>query len=318
MRGRWAQARRARGFDAARRAVASGRRTTNSLPWPGPALLALTVPPCISTSRFTSVRPMPSPPWARLIERFACVNSSKTCRQHLRRDADAVVAHRRPPRCHRRAGRRAQMWPPGSVYLAALFSRLAKTCVSRTGSASTTQRLARDVDDELVAGGSRSAAGWSRPRCARVGRELDRLLAQLDLAARDARDVEQVVHQADHVVDLPLHHRRRRRRRVGLVAGSRAAGCAASCGSAPADCAARAPAWPGTRPCAGRRRAAPLPVRWWSVVSTMTATHPSVRPERSEVRHVPRLDPAHPQPLVGHLHLELDSSPARTRVMWGG
>ena len=42
-----------------------GRRTTNSLPRPGPSLRASTVPPCISTRLFTSVRPMPSPPCER-------------------------------------------------------------------------------------------------------------------------------------------------------------------------------------------------------------------------------------------------------------
>ena len=37
----------------------------DSLPRPGPALVASTVPPCISVRRCTSVRPMPRPPSAR-------------------------------------------------------------------------------------------------------------------------------------------------------------------------------------------------------------------------------------------------------------
>ena len=38
------------------------------------------------------------------------------------------------------------------------------------------------------------------------GGEIDALLAQLDLAAGDARHFHQIVHEPDHVVDLPLHH----------------------------------------------------------------------------------------------------------------
>ncbi len=41
---------------------AAGSRIVNSLPLPGPSLLAATLPPCISTSFFTTVSPMPSPP----------------------------------------------------------------------------------------------------------------------------------------------------------------------------------------------------------------------------------------------------------------
>ena len=55
----------------------SGRRTTNSLPCSSPALLGLTVPPCISTRFFTSVRPMPSPPCERVAAWSTCTNRSK-------------------------------------------------------------------------------------------------------------------------------------------------------------------------------------------------------------------------------------------------
>ena len=37
------------------------------------------------------------------------------------------------------------------------------------------------------------------------GREVHPLLQQLDFAATDARDLQQVVYEADEVVDLPLH-----------------------------------------------------------------------------------------------------------------
>ena len=55
------------------------------------------------------------------------------------------------------------------------------------------------------------------------GRELDALFAQLDLAPRDAAHVEQVVHQAGHLADLPLQHFGRRMHRVRVAAAQRAA-----------------------------------------------------------------------------------------------
>ena len=63
----------------------------NSLPLPGPSLAAVTLPPCISTSFRTSVRPMPRPPSERAIERSPWAKRSKIAGEHLGRDADAVV-----------------------------------------------------------------------------------------------------------------------------------------------------------------------------------------------------------------------------------
>ena len=53
-------ARRPGGRPAASRET--GRRTVNSLPWPGPSLWAVTRPSCISTSERTRVSPIPRPP----------------------------------------------------------------------------------------------------------------------------------------------------------------------------------------------------------------------------------------------------------------
>ena len=55
----------------------TGSRTVNSAPRPGPSLCTVTVPPCISVSRRTSARPIPSPPCARSDFECTCVNSSK-------------------------------------------------------------------------------------------------------------------------------------------------------------------------------------------------------------------------------------------------
>ena len=206
----------------------------------------------------TSVRPTPRPPRVRSSERSPCMNMSKTCRQQLRRDADAGVANADAQLI--RAGRRArpavsamsQMWPPGGVNLTALFSRLTSTCVSRTGSASQ-RRPARPAATPSGCGCAASIAGRhssTAPLTTLV--ELETLLAQLDLALRDARDVEQVVDDAHHVRDLALEHlprlrgRRPGRRRRDAASRARSA-------SAPADCAARARGCRGTRPCAGRR-----------------------------------------------------------------
>ncbi len=51
------------------------------------------------------------------------------------------------------------------------------------------------------------------------GGEIDALLAQVDLAARDARHFHEVVHEPDHVVDLPVHHVVHAARDGAVVAG---------------------------------------------------------------------------------------------------
>ena len=55
-----------------------GSDTVNMLPRPMPSLCAVTVPPCISTSRFTRGRPMPSPPPDFSRVRVSCMKRSNT------------------------------------------------------------------------------------------------------------------------------------------------------------------------------------------------------------------------------------------------
>ena len=74
-------------------AGAAGKRTTNSLPRPGPSLMTLTLPPCRSANDLTSARPRPSPPATRGESPFARTNGSKDARNHLRRDSHARVLH---------------------------------------------------------------------------------------------------------------------------------------------------------------------------------------------------------------------------------
>ena len=70
-----------------------GRWTTNSLPWPRPALCASTLPPWSFTSRLTSVRPMPSPPLGSVERARRLHEEIEHPRQQLGIDASAVVAH---------------------------------------------------------------------------------------------------------------------------------------------------------------------------------------------------------------------------------
>src|SRR5207253_7951004 len=113
----------------------AGSFTTNSLPFPGPSLNALTVPPCSSTSLRTSVRPMPRPPAVRSPRRSPCVNISKI----FSRMPSARPSPSSPTLIVTSSWSIAAdslMWPPGSVYFAALLRRLESTWERRTASAS--------------------------------------------------------------------------------------------------------------------------------------------------------------------------------------
>ena len=67
---------------------------TNSLPCPMPALNAVTVPPCSSTSARTNASPMPNPPPGILECRRHLFEHAEDAWQVFRGDADAAVAHR--------------------------------------------------------------------------------------------------------------------------------------------------------------------------------------------------------------------------------
>ncbi len=71
----------------------SGSVTVNTLPRPGPSLRASMVPPCSSTRRRASVRPMPRPPCAAVAMPWELREHVEDARQHVRRDADAGVLH---------------------------------------------------------------------------------------------------------------------------------------------------------------------------------------------------------------------------------
>ena len=75
-------------------------------------------------------------PVARALERRVDLREHvEDARQVVGGDADAVVAHADHDLLPSRSTV-SQMWPPLSVNLQALFSRLPTTCASRAGSAS--------------------------------------------------------------------------------------------------------------------------------------------------------------------------------------
>ena len=112
----------------------TGSRSTNSLPRPMPSLCAATEPPCISTRRRTSERPMPSPPTERSSEVSIWMNLSKmrgSCslampRPQSRTRTTASLPRRSTP---------SRMRPPGCMNLHALLRRFAMTWQRRVRSA---------------------------------------------------------------------------------------------------------------------------------------------------------------------------------------
>ena len=89
------------------------------------------------------------------------------------------------------------------MYLAALVSRFETTWLEPRRVAVHAQAAPRHVDRQRVGALLEQRAGHLDRLRDHLG-ELDELGLQLDLAARDARDVEQVVDQPRQVVDLAL------------------------------------------------------------------------------------------------------------------
>ena len=138
----------------------AGRRTR--CPVPGPSLWAATLPPCISTSVLTRLSPIPSPPWARLERSLGLDEHLEDPGQHLGLDADARCRAPGRPTSPPSGSTDRRISPPGSVYLAALFSRFQKTCSSRVGSASSEDRACRAARRSARGRARRSRAGRSR------------------------------------------------------------------------------------------------------------------------------------------------------------
>jgi hypothetical protein len=95
------------------------------------------------------------------------------------------------------------MWPPGGVYFAALFSRLSMTCDSRARSPSTRMGCAGSSSSRLWRRGVEEGAAGLDGLLHDLAR-VHGFHAQRDLAARDAADVQQVVHEPRQLRRLPV------------------------------------------------------------------------------------------------------------------
>ena len=153
---------------------ASGSRTTNSAPRPRPSLRASTVPPCSSTSPFTSASPSPSPPAAavravvRLRERLEQPRAASRARSRARVPDAELRRARRARRATATATSRRR------VNFAAFWSRLPTTWARRVASASTQSGPGeRDVErdprvGEERLGGPRPCRAPARARSTRL------------------------------------------------------------------------------------------------------------------------------------------------------
>ena len=171
---------------------------------PSPSLWASTVPPCISTRFFTSVRPMPSPPCDLRGGVVHLHEQLEDAGQHVRGDADAVVPHPQ----HRLVALPLGRQPDAPVRLGVLGGvgqQVADDLGEPHRVGVEQQGFGRKSDAQLVALG----VDERLDRLHRTGDDrgqFDPLLAEFDLAPHDPGHVEQVVHQPDQVMDLPLHH----------------------------------------------------------------------------------------------------------------
>ena len=227
------------------RPPSKGNRTVKDAPRPGPSLCAVTDPPCNDTRLLTMARPRPSPPR----HGRAPAGPARTSRR-----SSAACRPRCRCRCRHAEHDLVALAAPGHGDPAARLGVLRgvrQQVRNHLGEPAEVgvhgQAALRDVDVErvplLLEQRARHLDRLRDDVC-----ELDRLALQLDLAACDPRDVEQIVDEADEVLDLALDDAcapaRRHRCRAAGAAGARS-------GSARAGCAARGRASRGTRPSRG-------------------------------------------------------------------
>ena len=104
------------------------------------------------------------------------------------------------------------MRPSGSVYLAALLSRLARPAPAARQSPCTVTGSDGREHSKLLTG---YRGGKSRPPAATTRVSSTGCRRSSSLPRRDTAHVEQIVDQADHVIDLPVHHFVRVAQRAG-------------------------------------------------------------------------------------------------------
>ena len=134
---------------------------------------------------------------------------------------------------------RTVMCPPGGVYFAAFVSRFETTWLSRSASPRNRRPLRAARRHRACASAARAAALAISIAFATTSAQLDQLFLEFHLPPRNARHVEQVVHQARQVTHLALDHRALP---FEPVARHGASSTARRSGSATAGFAARGPA----------------------------------------------------------------------------
>ena len=225
------------------------RQTHDELaPSPSPALFASIVPPCISTSRFTSVKPMPSPPCARLQRPVDLREHVEDARELVGRDADAGVLHRHHDLAPLPLARSAMIFPPRVRVLAGVVEQVAEH-LGEAGRVGVSARCGSAGKLTRSSWPSDSASGPARfHRLLDHRVELDAARPQLEPIVRDAVQVQQIVDQAARSARAAAPSCRARTAEHSRIVRALPAPRARS-RAARAGCAARGRASRETRPC---------------------------------------------------------------------
>ena len=225
-------ARRADALGAAGAPCPPGSCTVKSVPRPS-RLATATSPPCSLTSSCTSARPMPVPSWVRERALRHPVEALEQRGRSASANADAGVADRSSTRSPRSAQRHADLALEGELegvgeqveddllpHVAVDVDRL------RRGPQSTTSQA------RLLEGGAEHAGQLGGER-----REVGRLVARLDAAGLDAREVEQRVDELEQPQAVAVRDVKRLATSAGRPCASRArppagrASASAACGT---------------------------------------------------------------------------------------
>ena len=222
---------------------------------PRPRYRALTLPPCKSTSRRTSDRPMPSPSGARSTQTPDLREHVEHLREHVGGMPVPLSTHPRDRLAALALQRDSDAATLGRV-LGGVVQQVANHLRQTRRVAVDPDRLIRQVDTQLVLRriDERLACPRAPHRSRRAGRHARAAARPCRCVMRDTSSRSSISRTSCSTWRSIMRQHAR-----GLLArrSARASAPARRCGSAPADCAARAPAWRGTRPCGGRRRARP-------------------------------------------------------------
>jgi hypothetical protein len=192
---------RRRRLGAAAAAPFQRQRHREGTALPQARTVQVTLPPCSSTRFLTSARPSPRPPCERSELRLAWVNRSNTRPVSSRLHADALVAHRQHQAC-----------PASRRRPAATSMRRSSACTwprcpagwpaPAPGAPCRPDHQRHRRQAQAGAGGAPRACGRTCSTPRRRWRARRQGARRVHQAARDARDVQQVVDQAGHVAHL--------------------------------------------------------------------------------------------------------------------